>query len=322
MSKRSVQDDIIKLRNLVPIINANQGISIDELLKISGFASEKDLVNAINDMIFFGVPPFTPGDFIDIEIDDERKVYLYLSQGLDRPLALTAAELALLHTILLKEEEVHGSQQNPSGLLRKIIAGIAGPTHSESNHRHRNRREIIDEALKQAKVLGFTYRSISSKEPEIRTVDPWVMITNRGYTYLIGHCHLRGSARSFHLERMEAISIVDQPRTTAPPDDLREIVDGLRLFDNRQAGFTVELGFAPDLQWPLQHRFGVELMPQGDAPGLPTGWKRGSCKVRESLWFRNEIRGFGDMVVILSPEHMRQSYLEELDELPIPLIET
>lgn len=55
-----------------------------------------------------------------------------------------------------------------------------------------------------------------SDEPRWREADPYALIRVRGAWYLNAYCHLRKDQRNFRLERIEALSLLDQ-RFTSPP---------------------------------------------------------------------------------------------------------
>ncbi|HNJ35675.1 MAG TPA: WYL domain-containing protein, partial [Leptospiraceae bacterium] len=40
--------------------------------------------------------------------------------------------------------------------------------------------------------------------------------------------------------------------------------------------------------------------------------------IKDSHWFKAMIRSFGPYVKILSPDHLRQSFISELREIPVP----
>jgi len=59
------------------------------------------------------------------------------------------------------------------------------------------RTRTITDAVMQRRTLHFGYKG------EIRTVDPYGMLSRSGFWYVIGHDHLRGAQRVFRVDRIE-----------------------------------------------------------------------------------------------------------------------
>ncbi|HEU0026427.1 MAG TPA: WYL domain-containing protein, partial [Ktedonobacterales bacterium] len=84
-------------------------------------------------------------------------------------------------------------------------------------------------------------------EPLWRVADPYALIRVRGAWYLNAYCHLRKDRRNFRLERIEALTVLDQRFT--PPSGLQvrprrpEVKEGFEariLFDSEAARWVRE----------------------------------------------------------------------------------
>lgn len=328
-----------RMFSLVPLIFNNQGIGLQELQKLSGCASMKQLRQDLDRLMMFGVPPFSPSDLITIYIDDDSRVSLDFPQGLEQPLALTPAEWTAVQKVITRElnfqmESTSGNSNEDS--LRDILKRISiVPVELESSDTVRTKRILVHEALgsddpqdeeEDACQLEFQYRTLSSQEPEVRRLDPWALVKHNGVTYLIGFCHTRAAARFFHLERMEQIELLDLPRENEPPANLQDLLRESPIFQEQPTGFTVQLAFAPDLRAALERTlrltdvegYSTENENSAVQSQLPLHWLQGRCKIPESLWLRSILRGMGPSVVILSPQHLRQASQDELDRYPVP----
>ena len=315
MKKSGATDQLRRLIQIIPILNANPGITLADLKKITDYPSENLLRRDIEKMILYGVPPFSPADFIDIWIEDDR-IYLQFAAGMDRPLELSPPEWAVVQKIIAEELEI----QTDGGDSRENLVSVQKkmsdfPVSFESSLSSKNRRLVIEEAISENLQLEFRYKTISSKEPEIRRVDPWALISQRGITYLIAHCFLRNSPRIFHLERMENIEIVDIERTHEPPQDLNSMISDSLIF-KAPSGFKVKIAFEPVLENAVEYNFFPVSVAEYDGTDHRfKNWLTADCPVNESIWFRSMVRSFGRSMVILSPEHMRKSFLEEMNEI-------
>jgi len=315
--KNKSVSDLETLFELLPVIHANPGIPIAQLQELTHFKSKKEFTEKLSKMILFGTPPFSPTDYLEILIEDDR-VYLEFPQGLDRPLSLSSEEWVAVKNAIGDEIDSFSIHRTTTDTLKRILERISTfPVLYETADPAKNRRKRIEEAIAENLQVEFFYRTISSKESEIRRVDPWHVFRHRAVHYMIGFCHMRQSPRFFHLDRMEKITLLAVERETAPPANLGELLRTSPIFNRQSAGFRVEIIFNPALRRPLEASFVMsEVSPFGTDDPRFAGWLRATCKVREGIWFRSMIRSFGTEVAILAPEHMRKSFLEELEAMP------
>lgn len=316
MKKQPATEKLLKMLRLIPLLHSNRGISLKELERIGNFSSPKELNQALERLIMFGAPPFTPSDFIDLYIDEEGKVFLESSQGLDRPLALESEEWRALEKVIRDLEYFQDSGDQGFDQASALLERISGiPVRYSGGTPYERTRGLLEEALEEKLQIEFLYRSPSSKIPEKRRVDPWALFLHRGSAYMIGFCHLRKASRMFHLERMEDPAILEMELETENPPELHDLIQNSPLFQ-KSTGFPVELEFHPSLTTSLDYHFGF-MEPPVKTPG--SSLLKGSIRVRESVGARTLLRAFGPGIRIGSPEHFRQSYLEELEEIPVPV---
>lgn len=93
-------------------------------------------------------------------------------------------------------------------------------------------------AIGARKSVELSYYSPRSQQLTQRRVDPWGLALRQGLWTLVGHCHLRGAVRVFHVHRVRSLTVnALRPRS---PD--YAIPDSFRLDDWVAS-------------WPWQHRF-------------------------------------------------------------------
>ncbi|MBC8077080.1 MAG: WYL domain-containing protein [Chloroflexales bacterium] len=68
---------------------------------------------------------------------------------------------------------------------------------------------LIAQALQQGRKLHIIYRSLSSPEPTERVIRPIEVTQERSGAYLRAYCYLRNDLRSFALEKIDFIELVD-----------------------------------------------------------------------------------------------------------------
>ncbi len=317
MKKKHAKDKVREMLSLIPLLYANQGISLDNVLPLSPYETKRDLTAALEHIMMFGKPPFTPSDFIEIFIDEEQKVFLNFPQGMERPLALKEEEARVLREVLTKyAEESSGKSGDIYPSLLKKISNIPVDTDSTTPFDARNR--IIQEAIDEEFQIEFQYRSISSRDTIIRRVDPWALLYHGGAAYLIGYCHLREAPRYFHLERMEDIEILDLERISTIPDNLNDLIENSPIFKKNPGGIQVEAAFRYDTIRTAGSYFTIENSEPYRNPGSEDQWFKSQFRVPDIIWFRLIMRSFGNGAVIIGPEHLVESAIQELKEIPIP----
>lgn len=325
---RPVTEKLRSLFNLIPLLHSHPGMSLDRLKTLGGFASKNELKKELQQLLMFGQAPFTPADYIDIYIDEKEQVFLEFPQGLDRPLDLSPAEFSALHQLISAEmeQEVLGKSYTGAG-LKEILDRLSEiPIDFDSSSPYETRKNALRNAMDQRLQIRFLYARPGTREPEIRRVDPWVVFSHNGQSYLIGHCHMREATRHFHLERIQSLEILDLNISSDPPDDLVQFMESSPIFQKKGGGIQVELLCTENLlgaiESLLQPRL-VKKIPEGSpSRGLSRSEKDFSFYIRatvpDSLWLRGILRSFADGVVLLSPAHIRAAFLDDLKSLQLP----
>lgn len=74
--------------------------------------------------------------------------------------------------------------------------------------------QVLHDAVGRRRTIRMTYRSARDELTE-REVDPYGLYYRQGNWYLVGHCHLRGGERTFHLGRIETAALRRSERHAA-----------------------------------------------------------------------------------------------------------
>ncbi|RLC85866.1 MAG: YafY family transcriptional regulator [Chloroflexi bacterium] len=140
--------------------------------------------------------------------------------------------------------------------------------------------EKLRRATRERRRVRMVYRGRSQPEPLQRDVDPYALVHRWGWWYVIGHCHLRERMRTFRVDRIIELTLLDETFDVPTDFDIQEYLDAeshpqpqvqvrmrfapeaaLEALDNRAFWETVEerpdgsvvVTFnAPDLEWPLR----------------------------------------------------------------------
>jgi proteasome accessory factor C len=198
-----------RLLVVVPYIVRHPGTRIDELSGLFG-VSQTDLTQDLNLLFMTGLPPYTPADLIDVDIEDGR-VWIRMADYFSKPVRLTRNEaLALflrgkallgtglpeadaLRSALGKIEEHLGP--DVLGALRVEVEGGGTPETLEA----------VRQAASGSDRLEIDYYSASRDETTTRMIDPEQVFAALGNWYAVAWCHRAKAERLFRVDRIRAV---------------------------------------------------------------------------------------------------------------------
>jgi predicted DNA-binding transcriptional regulator YafY len=175
--------------------------------------------------------------------------------------------LAKLDNVLPEEQ-----RQEISWAKRALLATCL---HRVDPHRLTPHLEKLRFALHEGKRIRMLYQGQGQPEPLPREIDPYALVHRGGWWYSVGYCHLRRALRTFRVDRIIDLAVLEASFQTPADFDLRAYLETepqpqvtvcLRFVpegagiarDNRpywdtfkeQADGSVEVTFAvPDLNW-------------------------------------------------------------------------
>jgi predicted DNA-binding transcriptional regulator YafY len=71
--------------------------------------------------------------------------------------------------------------------------------------------EDLRRAAREEVQVSALYQSASSVKTTTRKIDPYALVFRAGLWYLVGYCHLRAAPRTFRVDRILKIKILDLP---------------------------------------------------------------------------------------------------------------
>lgn len=181
----------------------------------------------------YKMPPliFTPEEAV--------AVYLGTSfiEGVWGSLYQAAAQgaLAKLDNVLPDE------QRREVAWARQTLLAIG--LHQADPSRFAPHLEKLWAAVHQRRVVNMLYRGRNQPEPLRRDFDPYVLIHGWGRQYCLGYCHLRQGIRSFRVDRILDLTLLEQTFEIPADFDLETYVATEPYFQRR---VQVRLHFAPE----------------------------------------------------------------------------
>jgi predicted DNA-binding transcriptional regulator YafY len=70
--------------------------------------------------------------------------------------------------------------------------------------------EDLRRAAHEQRQVAVIYQSATNAEAKKRKIDPYALVFRAGLWYLVGYCHLRKAPRTFRVDRMQKLSVLNQ----------------------------------------------------------------------------------------------------------------
>ena len=176
---------------------------------------------------------------------------------------------------------------------------------------------LIDATLHQRQAQ-IAYYSFNSRRTKSYTVDPYRLVYYRGGLYLYARAHEYGEVRTFAVERIQKMEVLDQgfeiPADFSPSEYARS---AFGIFGGKPQ--TVELRFAPEMAGYIRERNWHESQKLEDDAD---GGVRLTMEVAPEFELKAWIKGFLPHVAVVRPASLRDAVARELAEaqkaFPLP----
>ncbi len=164
----------------------------------------------------------------------------------------------------------------------------------------------LRQAIQERRRLMMTYRAEQAQAAQ-RAVDAYALVHRWGYWYLVAYCRLRADMRTFRVDRITDLALLDEGFFRPPDWDLQEFLE-------RQT-------------WPYTHRVRMRFRPQaaGRAYDERGAWETlvehedGSVEVTyrtsDLYWAARVALRYGDDVHVLEPPDVAARVCEQAQEL-------
>jgi proteasome accessory factor C len=173
-----------------------------------------------------------------------------------------------------------------------VVVGLA-MRESEATSRT---RKVVVSALEQRKALWMRYYTASRDEITDRTVDPMRMLLVEGRSYLEAWCRLAEGVRLFRLDRIDRVTVLDEPAAPPPHAQPHDVSEGLFRPepDQREAMLVVR----PDARWI------EEYYPVEDVTELSGGRARIRMRYSDTSWMVRLILAQAGEVIVEQPDEL------------------
>ncbi|MBI5031998.1 MAG: YafY family transcriptional regulator [Chloroflexi bacterium] len=231
----------------------------------------------------------------------EEAVAVYLGTSLVREmwgkLYQDAAQGALSKLDNVLPEE----QQNEIAWARRTL--ITTGMHRASLDALIPLLEKIRRAIHEQRRVEMKYRKQNDQGVQAREVEPYALVHRWGWWYVVGYCRLRSAIRSFRIDRIAELTLLD--KTFQIPEEFNAQEYLARAFA-AESSVMIRLCFSPQGAHVARnlHAMWDTLEEKPDGSVIVT------FAMPDLQWAASMVMGFGPIVTALEPEGLRQTVRE------------
>lgn len=251
-----------RLLALLPHLKRGESTPLADLAAAVG-ATTAEVAADLATLTLCGVPPFSPLDMVDLEIDGESVTVNMDPPGLDRQLKLSANEARALVAAL----DTAGYDDD-SPLRRKLAEATTDTVPSDEIARTvrtgtapggiADLYAALAGAAAEHDKVSITYLTGTTGRMSERVVHPWALVNRLGAWYLVAFCEGVGEERVFRLDRIRAVAQTGE-RFTPPSDKRMSVTPSAERLPVAEVRFVPGATLPDGREWP-----GVSLEPADD----------------------------------------------------------
>ncbi|GAA3780402.1 WYL domain-containing protein [Streptomyces coacervatus] len=296
-------DQTRRMLSLVTYLKERPGARVEDVARAFGI-TEDELVSDLDVLPMCGTS-FRGGDLLDIDTDGER-IWWHNPDDVAEPLRIAADEATALLVAARAVSTLPGLRESDrQALLRanaklEAAAGEAAGASSRLSVTFESEGGVfadVDRAISERRRLWIRYYSPARDELTEREIDP-IRLVSVGHTYVEAWCRRSEARRTFRLDRVAEIRILDEP--SAPPEiELRDLSEALVQPAAEDPEVVVEVG--PGGRWV------AEYYPHDSADELPDGGLRITLRTPDPASLRRLALRLGRDGRIVSPPELADS---------------
>ncbi|MEU5129350.1 helix-turn-helix transcriptional regulator [Streptomyces mobaraensis] len=300
-------DQTRRMLSLVTYLRERPGARVADVARAFGI-TEDELIGDLDVLPMCGTS-FRGGDLLDIDTDGDR-IWWHnpdaSGTSTGEPLRLAADEATALLVAARAVANLPGLRESDRQALVRATAKIeaaAGETAGASSRLSVTFESEggvfadVDRAIAERRRLWVRYYSPARDELTEREVDP-IRLFAVGHTYMEAWCWLSEARRTFRLDRVAEIRLLDEV-SDPPPVEPRDLSAGLVQPAAEDPEVVVEVG--PGGRWV------AEYYPHDSADELPGGGLRITLRTPDPASLRRLALRLGRDGRIVSPPELAAS---------------
>ena len=289
---------------IVPYLVQHAGSSLDDVARLYDVAPaqlRRDL-----DLLFMsGLPPYGPGDLIDVEVDEDDHIWITMADHFSRPLRLSRQEAL---AITLRSAELLATPGLPeapalASALRKLrdalgpdTAGADDAISTAEGGRPAEHLEALRRAARDRERITIDYFAGSTGEWTTRDIEPEEVFSAMGNWYVAAWDVAADDERLFRADRVRAFTLAG---VTFEPRGLEGA--GRALYTPSGDEVPVRLVLRPGARWI------AEYYVTDDATELDDGSLEVTLPAARLGWVSGLVLRLGTDVEVRSPPEAIES---------------
>jgi predicted DNA-binding transcriptional regulator YafY len=158
--------------------------------------------------------------------------------------------------------------------------------------------EKLRSSMREHRQISMIYQNQANSKPGKRIIDPYALVFRAGWWYVVGYCHLRTALRTFRVDRIQKLVILQQ--AFLMPDDF-DIHAYLEKEFKSQPTFRARLRFIPEAAHMVTGNRSmwesIEENPNGSMDVIMTA--------PDLHWLASMTLSFANWVIVLEPQELR-----------------
>jgi len=287
---------------IVPYLVQHPGTSLEAastLFEVPPQQLRRDL-----DLLFMsGLPPYGPGDLIDVDVDEDGNVWISMADHFARPLRLTRPEALAVYlraTELLATPGIPEAPALASALtklrqalgpdtlgdatgIEAVVAGSAPPHLS-----------ALRAAAADGRRITIGYTAASTGEPSERDIEPEAVFASAGRWYVVAWDVSADGERVFRADR---VSHVEDTGRRFEPRGLEGA--GRPLYTAGEHDVAVRLVLRPPARWVAEYYATTDVTTRDD------GSVEATLPARQTAWVARLLLRLGPDADVVEPPELR-----------------
>jgi proteasome accessory factor C len=310
MAKRSTERHTSKastrLRRLlviVPYVVQHPGTRLEEISRLFE-VGERELLEDLNLLFVSGLPPYGPGDLIDVQVEEGR-VWIAMAGYFSRPVRLTRSEALALYLkgkALLGAPGLHEApmlasalQKIEQGLGQGMLENLAGRVEVGGGGHAAAALATVRLAVERQEQLDIEYYTAARDDLTTRRIDPEHVFSSIGNWYVVAWDHLAEAERLFRVDRMRSAT------PTGKSFEPRGLMGaGRPLYTRSSRDIPIRLVLAPSARWVAEY-YEIERATERDDGALEV-----TLPANALAWVAKLILRLGGEATVLGPDELAE----------------
>jgi proteasome accessory factor C len=291
-----------RMLTIVPYLVQHPGSELGEVAAAFGVPAEQ-LRRDLDLLFMSGLPPYGPGDLIDVDVDEDERIWISMADHFSRPLKLTRSEALAVY---LRGTELLATPGVPDApalakALEKLRSSLGAETLGEAEGRIEIARRgnapehlaTLRGAAAEHERLAIEYFAISTGEQTRRTIEPEEVFADLGHWYVAAWDVDADAERLFRADRVRG---VERTGETFEPHGLRGA--GRDLYSPTGEDVDVRLRLRPAARWIAEY-YATARVDELDDGGVEV-----TLPARQLGWVALLLLRVGEDAEILEPPEL------------------